>query len=78
MKRSKWKGPFLKTKIFNNKRQILSRNTTITSLFVGETVWCHNGKSLVKLDIEPLMLGHKVGEFAPTRAAFSFKKKRNK
>ena len=77
MTRSKWKGPFLKTKIFN-KKQVCSRKTSITSALVGKTVWCHDGKTFVKLEIESSMLGHKIGEFAPTRASFSFKKKRKK
>jgi len=75
MKRSKWKGPFLKK--FNSIENfiILSRNCEITSTLVGLTCKVHSGKTLVKLRIIDKMIGHKIGEFVPTRKKFIFKKK---
>ncbi len=44
-----------------------SRSTTIISEFVGHTIAVHNGKTFVPVYITQEMVGHKLGEFAPTR-----------
>jgi small subunit ribosomal protein S19 len=78
MKRSKWKGPFVKNKDNEKKLQLLPRNYEITSQVVGLTCNVYSGKKLVKLSLTDEMIGHKVGEFAPTREKFEFKKKKKK
>lgn len=78
MKRSKWKGPFIKKLDFNKKLPVLARNYEITSRTVGFTCNVHSGRSLVKLNILDEMIGHKIGEFVPTRERFVFKKKKKK
>jgi small subunit ribosomal protein S19 len=76
MKRSKWKGPFIKTKTISNKLLLFPRNYEITSKVVGLTCHVHSGKKLVKLSLTDEMIGHKIGEFSPTREKFVFKKKK--
>ncbi|MEJ7620178.1 MAG: 30S ribosomal protein S19 [Aquificaceae bacterium] len=44
-----------------------SRDTTIIPEFVGHTIAVHNGKTFVPVYITSEMVGHKLGEFAPTR-----------
>src|SRR5262245_52118227 len=44
-----------------------SRDCTIVPEFVGQTFEIHNGKNFVKLFVTEDMVGHKLGEFAPTR-----------
>ena len=80
MSRAKWKGPyldnFLITEINNNKSNIktTSRNSTVVPNFIGNYINVHNGKSFLKIKITENMIGRKLGEFAPTRKKFSFKK----
>lgn len=78
MKRSKWKGPFVQKLDFSKKLPLLSRNFEITPRTVGLTCNVHSGKIFVKLNITNEMIGHKVGEFVPTRERFVFKKKKKK
>lgn len=78
MKRPKWKGPFFKKLDFIKKLPLLPRNYEITSRIVGLTCNVHSGRVLVKLNIIDEMIGHKVGEFIPTREKFIFKKKKKK
>ena len=47
--------------------QTWSRRSTITPEFVGHTISVHNGKTHVAVYITENMVGHKLGEFAPTR-----------
>ena len=47
--------------------QTWSRRSTITPEFVGHTISVHNGKSHVAVYVTENMVGHKLGEFAPTR-----------
>lgn len=72
MKRSKWKGPFIKKK--NKKLLLFPRNLEITLNVVGKICNVHSGKKLVKVILLEEMVGHKVGEFVPTREKFVFKK----
>jgi small subunit ribosomal protein S19 len=78
MPRSLKKGPFVdehlmrkvnKVSKSGEKRPIKtwSRRSTIIPEFVGFTFEIHNGKSFVSLHVTEKMVGHKLGEFAPTR-----------
>lgn len=78
MARSLKKGPFaddhLLKKIstmndLGEKRVIKtwSRRSTITPEFVGHTIAVHNGNKFIPVYISENMVGHKLGEFAPTR-----------
>ena len=82
MSRSKWKGPYINSKLLKTKNklkkqdvpQIISRNFEIIPKFLKHTFSIHNGKRDVKLNITKKMIGHKFGEFSQTRAIFQFKK----
>lgn len=78
MKRSKWKGPLVKSKDFKKKLLALPRNYEITSQITGLVCNVHSGKKFVKLNLTDEMIGYKVGEFVPTRERFEFKKKKKK
>ncbi|MBQ7529438.1 30S ribosomal protein S19 [bacterium] len=78
MSRSIKKGPFvaehLQKKIdklnAENKKELVktwSRASTITPEMIGHTIAVHNGKAHVSVYISEEMVGHKLGEFAPTR-----------
>ena len=78
MPRSISKGPFIEpkllTKVSNmNKsgdKRVLktwSRRSTISPDFVGHTIAIHNGMKFIPVYITENMVGHKLGEFAPTR-----------
>ncbi len=78
MARSVKKGPFCNYKLlkkvqhFNklNKKRIIqtwSRSSTIFPDFVGHTIAIHNGREHMPIYITEDMVGHKLGEFAPTR-----------
>ena len=79
MGRSIKKGPYvdvkLDKKITNinegkNKKSVIktwSRRSTITPDFVGHTFAVHNGNKFIPVYITEFMVGHKLGEFAPTR-----------
>lgn len=77
MTRSLKKGPYIDDKLFrkvsalgpNDKTVIRTwaRASTITPEFVGKTVAVHNGKEHLPVYITENMVGHKLGEFAPTR-----------
>ena len=79
MKRAKWKGPFITNKNINkDKLPLLPRNFEVTSSVVGLTCNVYTGKKLVKISLTDEMIGHKLGEFSPTREKFEFKKKKKK
>lgn len=86
MSRVNWKGPYIKKNLFKNtfsKNSIkeiksYSRESIITPSFIGLNFSIHNGKSFLKFKITDEMIGHKFGEFSPTRKKFTFKKKKNK
>lgn len=78
MSRSAKKGPFVNEKLFgkvmmlNEKRakQVIktwARACTIIPEFVGHTFEVHNGNKFIKVFVQEDMVGHKLGEFAPTR-----------
>lgn len=79
MSRSKWKGPYFKSNdLKNNKILEFKRNFEIIPIFVGKSVKIHTGKKFVKITLTEDMVGHKIGEFSPTRSKFEFKKKKKK
>ena len=78
MARSLKKGPFIDEKLFSKiekmndagDKKVLktwARRSTISPEFVGHTLAIHNGKKFVPVFITENMVGHKVGEFVPTR-----------
>jgi small subunit ribosomal protein S19 len=78
MARSLKKGPFVdehlskKVMALNESREkrvikTWSRRSTITPEFVGHTIAIHNGNKFIPVYISENMVGHKLGEFAPTR-----------
>mgnify|MGYP002025181291 CR=1 FL=1 len=78
MARAVWKGPFVdpslikkveKLKNQPNKTPIKtwSRKSTIIPEFVGHSFLIHNGKKFISIKISEEMVGHKLGEFSPTR-----------
>jgi small subunit ribosomal protein S19 len=78
MARSLKKGPFVdehlskKISALNDSREkrvvkTWSRRSTITPDFVGHTIAVHNGNKFIPVYISENMVGHKLGEFAPTR-----------
>ena len=78
MSRSVWKGPFVdpslikkveKLKDQTNKSPIKtwSRKSTIIPEFVGISFLIYNGKKFIPIKISEEMVGHKLGEFSPTR-----------
>jgi len=86
MSRSKWKGPYVDKKSLNEaqqskknyKRPIISRNATILPQFIEQTFEVYNGKKFSEILVTEEMIGHKFGEFSPTRKRFLFKKKKTK
>jgi small subunit ribosomal protein S19 len=78
MARSIKKGPFIdaalarKIETMNaaNEKRVLktwSRRSTVTPDFVGHTIAVHNGNKFIPVYVSENMVGHKLGEFAPTR-----------
>lgn len=81
MSRSVWKGPFVdpsllkkveKQKNETSRKPIKtwSRKSTIIPEFVGISFLIHNGKKFIQITISEDMVGHKLGEFSPTRQFF--------
>ncbi len=78
MGRSLKKGPFVDFKVYRKVQQQLeagskdpiktwARACTIVPEFVGFTFLVHNGKNHMKVFVTEDMVGHRLGEFAPTR-----------
>ncbi len=78
MSRSLKKGPFTdlhllkKVEVLNTKSQksvvkTWSRRSTIVPNFIGHTLAVHNGKKFIPVYVTENMVGHKLGEFSPTR-----------
>mgnify|MGYP006114380833 FL=1 len=78
MSRSIWKGPFVEpsllTKVERMKNATIkqpiktwSRKSTIIPDFVGLSFLIYNGKKFIPIKISEEMVGHKLGEFSPTR-----------
>ena len=78
MSRSLKKGPFVDTSLLEkleslnraNEKKIIktwSRRSTVIPEMVGHTMAVHNGKKFIPVYVTENMVGHKLGEFAPTR-----------
>jgi small subunit ribosomal protein S19 len=78
MSRSLKKGPYLDLKLQkkiqeaakSGQKKVIktwSRSSTITPEFVGHTLAVHNGNKFIPVYVHEGMVGHKLGEFAPTR-----------
>ncbi len=78
MARSVWKGPFVDGYLLkkadvaraSGRNQIIktwSRRSTILPQFVGLTFGVYNGKKFIPVSVNEDMIGHKLGEFSPTR-----------
>jgi len=79
MARSLKKGPYVHYKlekkvqlnVESNKKSVIktwSRASMITPDFVGQTIAVHNGRQFVPVYVTENMVGHKLGEFSPTRS----------
>ena len=78
MARSLWKGPFVDGYLLKKAEvarsasrseviKIWSRRSTILPQFVGLTFGVYNGKKFIPVNVTEEMVGHKLGEFSPTR-----------
>ncbi|MGN7437845.1 MAG: 30S ribosomal protein S19 [Alcanivorax sp.] len=78
MARSVWKGPFVEKSLLkkiekaraegkNTVIKTWSRRSTILPNMIGLTFGVHNGKKFIPVLVTDQMIGHKLGEFAPTR-----------
>ena len=78
MARSVWKGPYFDVTLFKKVKKskeesskspikTWSRSSTIIPDFVGVTISVYNGKSFIPVYVTEDMVGHKLGEFSPTR-----------
>jgi len=78
MARSLKKGPYIYHKLLakldrasaSNKKSVIktwSRSSMIIPTMVGQTIAVHNGKTFVPVFVTENMVGHKLGEFSPTR-----------
>jgi small subunit ribosomal protein S19 len=76
--RSVWKGPFVDGYLIKKAKTVLesgrrdpiktwSRHSTLIPDFVGITFSVHNGRKFIPVLVTEEMVGHKLGEFAPTR-----------
>ena len=67
MSRSTKKGPYVADSLMKKVVKTLSRSSTIFPEFVGHTFAVHDGRKHVPVYVTEDMVGHKLGEFAPTR-----------
>jgi len=78
MARSRKKGPYVDPKLLRKieemnetgKKRVIktwSRRSTVVPSMIGHTIAVHNGKTHLPIYITEHMVGHKLGEFAPTR-----------
>jgi small subunit ribosomal protein S19 len=78
MSRSVWKGPFVDGYLLKKADasrssgrhemiKIWSRRSTILPQFVGLTFGVYNGRKFIPVNVTEEMVGHKLGEFSPTR-----------
>ncbi len=88
MARSVKKGPYIDEKLFgkveklnaDNTKKVIktwARRSMIPPQFVGHTLAVHNGKKFIPVFITENMVGHKLGEFAPTRTFRSHAGRKN-
>jgi small subunit ribosomal protein S19 len=87
MGRSLKKGPYIDFKLEkrvvelndSSKKNVLktwARNSMISPDFVGHTIAVHNGKKFIPVYVTENMVGHRLGEFSPTRTYRGHKKKK--
>lgn len=81
-KRSVWKGPYIDPSVIKVVRKhiaekrgtkiikITSRRSTIIPAFVGYVFAVYNGKKYIPVSVSEDMVGHKFGEFSPTRTFY--------
>jgi small subunit ribosomal protein S19 len=78
MSRSTKKGPFVNEKLFqkvvkmneSKEKKVIktwARASVVTPEFVGHTIAIHNGRKFLPIYISEQMVGHRLGEFSPTR-----------
>jgi len=78
MARSVWKGPFVDVTLIKKAEKVMgtgrkeviktwSRRSTILPQFIGITFGVYNGQKFIPVTINENMVGHKLGEFSPTR-----------
>ena len=81
MSRSIWKGPFVDGHLLkkvqkasdSSRNEVIktwSRRSTILPGFIGLSFAVHNGKKFIPVNVTEDMVGHKLGEFSPTRTFF--------
>ncbi len=81
MSRSVWKGPFIEKSLLkkievaraSGKNMVIktwSRRSTILPNMIGLTFGVHNGRKFIPVLVTDQMIGHKLGEFAPTRTYY--------
>ena len=81
MARSVWKGPFVDGYLLkkadkvreSGRNEVIktwSRRSTILPQFVGLTFGVHNGSKFIPVSVSEEMVGHKFGEFSPTRTYY--------
>ena len=81
MARSVWKGPFVDLSLLKKAEaaqdaggrapiKTWSRRSTILPQFVGLTFGVHNGNKFIPVSVSEDMVGHKFGEFSPTRTYY--------
>ena len=81
MARSVWKGPFVDGHLLkkadrvreSGRNEVIktwSRRSTILPQFVGLTFGVHNGNKFILVSVSEEMVGHKFGEFSPTRTYY--------
>ena len=81
MSRSVWKGPFVDPSLIKKVEKLKSqskpvpiktwsRKSTIIPEFIGVSFLIYNGKKFISITVSEDMVGHKFGEFAPTRQFF--------
>ena len=81
MSRSTWKGPFVDGHLLkkaqkaseSSRNEVIktwSRRSTILPEFIGLSFAVHNGKKFIPVNVTEDMVGHKLGEFSPTRTFF--------
>ncbi len=87
MSRSLKKGPYIDFKLEkkvvemteSGKKKVIktwARNSMISPDFVGHTIAVHNGKKFIPVYVTENMVGHRLGEFSPTRTYRGHKKKK--
>jgi small subunit ribosomal protein S19 len=79
MSRSKYKGPFFRVNLIEDKKQwikIYNKNLVILPEYIDHFVNIYNGKTFINIKINEKMIGYKFGEFINTRKKHIYKKKK--